>query len=151
MIQGNVIRYPGNFTPVEHPREGGTMEADVRESRSLARIYDLRQYALTKRVLFNFGILGQDEKDEEALHIPIGIVYRLHFLGRAYNFSAVKLIEPQGRSYLGYKTCQQLIVELEQLRTLLKDPVIEHYTRKLVNYLISNRGVPEYGLMVRSL
>ena len=124
---------------------------DVRESRSLAKIYDLRQYALTKRVLFNFGMLGQDENDAEALHIPIGIVYRLHFLGRAYNFSAVKLIEPQGRSFLGYKTCQQLIVELEQLRALLKDPVIEHYTRKLVNFLVSNRDEPEHGLMVRSL
>ncbi len=122
-----------------------------RESRSLARIYDLRQYALSKRVMFNFGVLGRDEKDDEALHVPIGIVYRLHFLGRAYSFSAVKLIEPQGRSYLGYKTCQQLIVELEQLRALIKDPVIDHYTRKLVNFLISNRGHTEHGLMVRSL
>ena len=148
-MQGNVINYPWPVASIDHPREGSTV--NVRESRSLAKIYDLRQYALTKRVLFNFGVLGRDEKDEEALHIPIGIVYRLHFLGRAYNFSAVKLIEPQGRSYLGYKTCQQLIVELEQLRALLKDPVIEHYTRKLVNYLISKRGEPEHGLMVRSL
>lgn len=147
--QGNVISYPRSFVPAEQSR--GESAMDIRENRSLARIYDLRQYALTKRVLFNFGVLGQDERDSEALHIPIGIVYRLHFLGRAYDFSTVKLIEPQGRSYLGYRTCQQLIVELEQLRALLRDPVIEHYTRKLINFLISKRGEPEHGLLVRSL
>ena len=85
------------------------------------------------------------------MQVPIGIVYRLHFLGRAYNFSAVKLIEPQGKSFLGYKTCQQLVVELEQLLALIKDPVIEHYTRKLINFLIANRAAPDQGLMVRSL
>ena len=124
---------------------------DIAESKSLARIYDLRQYALSKRVTFNFGVLGREDSEQEDVQIPIGIVYRLHFLGRAYNFSAVKLIEPQGKSYLGYKTCQQLIVELEQLQSLIKDPVIEHYTRKLVNFLIANRADPDQGLMVHSL
>ena len=124
---------------------------DIAETKSLAKIYDLRQYALSKRVTFNFGILGKDDKEEQGVQIPIGIVYRLHFLGRAYNFSAVKLIEPQGKSYLGYRTCQQLIVELEQLRALIKDPVIEHYTRKLINFLIANRADPDLGLMVKSL
>ena len=124
---------------------------DIAESKSLAKIYDLRQYALSKRVIFNFGTLGHDGKDEQGVQIPIGIVYRLHFLGRAYNFTAVKLIEPQGKSYLGYRTCQQLIVELEQLRSLIKDPVIEHYTRKLINFLIANRADQDQGLMVKSL
>jgi len=124
---------------------------DVAESKSLARIYDLRQYALSKRVTFHFGSLGRDDQEVSGVQIPIGIVYRLHFLGRAYNFSAVKLIEPQGKTFLGYKTCQQLVVELEQLLSLIKDPVIEHYTRKLINFLIANRADPDQGLMVKSL
>jgi len=124
---------------------------DIAENKSLARIYDLRQYALSKRVTFHFGMLGNDVEEDEGVQIPIGIVYRLHFLGRAYNFSAVKLIEPQGKSYLGYQTCQQLTVELEQMRSLIKDPVIEHYTRKLINFLIANRADQDQGLMVKSL
>lgn len=124
---------------------------DVAESKSLAKIFDLRHYALSKRVMFNIGELGRDVRDEDALHVPIGIVYRLYFLGRAYNFPAVKLMEPQGRSYLGYNTCQQLILELEQLQSMISDPVAEHYVKKLVNYLIGNRDETEKGLLVRSL
>lgn len=101
--------------------------------------------------MFNFGVLGREVSDEDAVHIPIGIVYRLYFLGRAYNFSAIKLVEPKGQSYLGYDTCQQLIVELEQLQALVKDPVAEHYVRKLTKYLISSRADPDQGLLVRSL
>jgi hypothetical protein len=124
---------------------------DVAESKSLAKIFDLRHYALTKRVMFNIGELGKDVSDEDALHIPIGIVYRLYFLGRAYNFPAIKLIEPQGRSYVGYNTCQQLIVELDQMRAMISDPVAEHYVKKLINYLIRNRDETDKGLLVRSL
>jgi hypothetical protein len=124
---------------------------DVAEGKSLARIYDLRQYALSKRVTFKFGLLGKDEDQQEGIQIPIGIVYRLHFLGRAYNFSTVKLVEPQGKTYLSYKTCQQLIVELEQVRSLIKDPVVEHYTRKLTNFLIAKRSYPDHVLLVKSM
>jgi hypothetical protein len=152
--QGKVIQYPGNSARTAgytegQPREGKAM--DVAEGKSLARIYDLRQYALSKRVTFNFGLLGRDDDQQDGIQIPIGIVYRLHFLGRAYNFTAVKLVEPQGKTYLSYKTCQQLIVELEQMQSLIKDPVVEHYTRKLVNFLIAKRAFPDQGLLVKSL
>ena len=124
---------------------------DIAENKSLAKIFDLRHYALSKRVMFNIGELGTEVSDSDALQIPIGIVYRLYFLGRAYNFSAIKLVEPQGRSYLGYNTCQQLIVELEQLQSMVSDPVAEHYVKKLINFLINNRVDTEKGLLVRSM
>lgn len=121
------------------------------ETQSHAKITDLTSYALNKRVLFNFELLGVAVDESDAVHMPASIAHRLYFLGRAYNFPALKMIEPQGRSYLGYASCQKLTGELTQLLSVIRDPVAEHYIRKLLTYLSSRRGETEKGLVVRSL
>jgi hypothetical protein len=95
-------------------------------TKPLNRILELDTYTETRKVLFKSAPIREIDNDE-GIEIPVAIVYRMYYLGRAYDFQSIKLIEPKGKVFIPYVDSQLLIAELEKLSGIVKDPVVEHY------------------------
>ena len=115
-----------------------------------SKVFDFNRYEATKKVLFKltFKIEGNDNNGVE---IPVGIVYRMYFIGRAYDFQAIKLIQPQGKVLITYVNAQLLISELEMLTNFVKDQVLEKYLNVLLPYLRSSRELKDCSIIVSEL
>ena len=75
----------------------------------------------------------------EPIEIPSPIMVRLFFLGKAYNLSALKRLDPESRDTLGCVSWKLICPELEFLNEVLSDPVVQYYLADLVLMLESNR------------
>jgi hypothetical protein len=120
--------------------------------RTVARskVFDFNQYDTTKKVLFKLTVKTEDS-NSNGIEIPIAIVYRMYFIGRAYDFQAIKLIQPQGKVLITFVNAQLLISELEMLTGIVKDPVLEKYLDILLPYLRSGREFKDCSIVVSVL
>ena len=84
----------------------------------------------------------------EEIKIPLAIMFRLYHLGRAYDFQSLKLFRPDGSNILDYSTIQNLCAELELLRNIVTDPVIEHYTNVLIPAIQDTKSKPRASLIL---
>ena len=75
----------------------------------------------------------------------------MYFIGRAYDFQAIKLIQPQGKVLITYINAQLLISELQMLTNIVKDQVLEKYLDVLLPYLCSGREFKDCSIMVSEL
>ena len=120
--------------------------------RTVARskVFDFNHYEATKKVLFKLTVKTEDGNNN-GVEIPVGIVYRMYFIGRAYDFQAIKLIQPQGKVLITYINAQILISELEMLTGIVKDQVLEKYLDALLPYLRRGREFKDCSIVVSEL
>ena len=115
----------------------------------LSKALALETYADQKTV--KFRLLGSRPTERAApseVLIPVAIVYRLYYLGRAFDGQVIKLIEPHGATQIDYVRLQTFISELELVAKAVSDPVSLHYLNLLLPLLIKSRGNTECCLNV---
>ena len=117
-------------------------------TKPLNQILDLDTYSETRKIFFKGQPVSEVDNDE-GIEIPVAIVYRMYYLGRAYDFQAIKLIKPQGKILIPYVDSQRLIAELERLPGIVNDPIIEHYLNMFLPYLRSKREYTKSGILVK--
>ena len=101
--------------------------------RALHKKLDLATYAHDKMVVFTFRSPATIEREQPApISVPVPIMYRFYHLGRAYDLTQLKQMQPTGSSSVSFVPAQLLINELEQVAQLVSDPVIQHYSDLLV-------------------
>jgi hypothetical protein len=69
------------------------------------------------------------------VNIPLQILYRLHYIGRAYDFQTMKHLKPNGNQILDWTHMTQLKGEIQHLLEAIRDPVIIHYVEPLMSNL----------------
>lgn len=79
--------------------------------------------------------------------IPLQILYRLHYMGRAYDFQTMKLLKPNGNQILDWTNMTQLKGEIQYLLEAIRDPVIIHYVRPLMLNLELTTNRPKSHLI----
>lgn len=117
--------------------------------KPIDKILDINSYANDRKVIFR--IVGSDQEPSDAndsVEVPISIVYRLFHLGRAYDFQAIKLIQPGGMTRIEYVHLPLLTLEFEQIFHIVNDPVAQHYLRQLLPLLKSKRHDTKTALLV---
>ena len=72
--------------------------------------------------------------------IPTPILYRLYYLGRAYDLQGLKRFRPDQRNMLGFVDSQQICSELEFLNTVVTDPLVRAFSDEIESKLVSVRG-----------
>ena len=112
----------------------------------LSKIFELSQFETAKKV--NFQLTEKNNDISGGIEIPIAIIYRMYFIGRAYDFQAIKQIQPQGKVLITYINAQRLIAELEMLHSIVKDPILEKYLDTLLPYLYKTRDFKDCSIVV---
>ncbi len=116
-------------------------------TKPFEKLLTLEAYKSTRKVLFK-STAQAEASNNQGVEIPIAIVYRLYYIGRAYDFQAIKLLQPKGKTMIPYIESQRLISELEMLYEIVKDPVVEHYLKILLPYIESKREYTNGGILV---
>jgi hypothetical protein len=117
--------------------------------RPINKILDLSTYAGDPPV--DFRLVGGDDHELSRVQIPVSVVYRLYHLGRAFDFQAVKLMHPGSMTRLEYPQLQLLITELEQVASIVHDPVSQHYLASLLPTLRERRTTTACALIVKGV
>jgi hypothetical protein len=111
----------------------------------------LDTYKNDRRVAFQLVNVGSGEPARpQKIEIPLAIVYRLYFLGRAFDGQAVKNLQPDGKVAITYNQIQQIIGELELVSKAVSDPVSLHYIEQLIPFLKYTVPFPNATLLVEA-
>lgn len=118
-------------------------------TKPIEKILDIETYSRDRKILFRFsGNRELHKGNAEGVEVPITVVYRLFHLGRAYDFQAVKFLQPQGSLLIEYVWLQLLVLELETIAKIVNDPVVQHYLGALLPFIKANRSDTKSGLLV---
>jgi hypothetical protein len=72
--------------------------------------------------------------------IPTPILYRLYYLGRAYDLQGLKRLRPDQKDTLGFLESQQICSELEFLNRVVTDPLLKAFSDEIESKLVSIRA-----------
>ncbi|WP_156401398.1 hypothetical protein [Duganella sp. Root1480D1] len=74
-------------------------------------------------------------EEDDGVPVPIPIMYRFYHIGRAYDLHQLKNFSPRECSAIDFISMNLLIAELEALRELINDSVLNHYGDQLIDYV----------------
>lgn len=115
--------------------------------RPLHKKLDLATYERGKFVTFK--LTGELIPSDKGVAVPFPIMFRYYHIGRAYDLHQLKNLSPLHCFALDLISMQLLASELEAVRRLINDPVLTHFSDKLVAY-IKSLGVDAKSRMILS-
>ena len=119
--------------------------------RALGKKLELATYQNDKQVVFAINSqIDLAVGGESSVSVPLPLMYRYYHIGRAYDLHQLKNLHPTGASSVDFLSMQLLIQELQQVAELIDDPVLHHYSARLVAYLVSARSDTKSKLLIRA-
>jgi hypothetical protein len=113
-----------------------------------ARAFELDAFKLDHAMWFKLSVPGSEgSPSPEEIGIPIAIVHRLHYLGRAYDGQIVKYLAGSGSVAIGFHDMQRLSSELSVVEEATADPVAKHYLAILLSLLRRSVAYPSSSLI----
>ena len=116
--------------------------------RALHQKLDLATYSRDK--LVRFKLTTHLNPEDSGISIPVPIMYRFYHIGRAYDLHQLKNFIPTGTSAIDFISMRLLVAEIEAVREMIHDPVLEHYGTQLIDYISANPEDTKSRLMVSS-
>jgi hypothetical protein len=115
-------------------------------SKPLRDVLDLESYASQPKCAIS--VVQRRPADRTLpwrVELPVGIVWRIHHLARAFECPTLSHVEASMIRF-DYYQLTRLIGELELIGSAIRDPVTEHYLQQLLPVLIGAR--PDTGCAI---
>lgn len=111
---------------------------------------ELETYETSQKSVVQFIDNIRREIIGNAVEIPVPIMYRFYYLGRAYDFQTMKLLKPNGKIILDRVQSLKIGSELELFSLIIKDPIIEHFLKALLPLFETTKEIKGTSIVVVS-